>query len=91
MKPSRFDNEEQDCPTSGLTMSDDNLPQEVVRDIDRYRAKNVGDDGARRVEYEGHRRAWWSLRCLLNVRWLVEHDFGPTEEMPEVAMLRSAP
>jgi aminoglycoside phosphotransferase (APT) family kinase protein len=36
-------------------------------------------------------RAWWSLRCLLNVRWLVEHGFGPPEEMPEVAMLRSAP
>ena len=25
-------------------------------------------------------RAWWSLRCLLNVRWLVEHGFGPPEE-----------
>jgi hypothetical protein len=36
-------------------------------------------------------RAWWSLRCLLNVRWLVEHGFGPPEEMPEVAILRSAP
>jgi hypothetical protein len=36
-------------------------------------------------------RAWWSLRCLLNVRWLVEHGFGPSEEMPEVAVLRSAP
>jgi aminoglycoside phosphotransferase (APT) family kinase protein len=35
-------------------------------------------------------RAWWSLRCLLNVRWLAEHCFGPPEEMPEVAMLRSA-
>ena len=34
-------------------------------------------------------RAWWSLRCLLNVRWLVEHGFGPPEEMPEVAVLRS--
>jgi aminoglycoside phosphotransferase (APT) family kinase protein len=33
--------------------------------------------------------AWWSLRCLLNVRWLVEHGFGPLEEMPEVAVLRS--
>src|SRR6476469_6508122 len=30
-------------------------------------------------------RAWWSLRCLLNVRWLIEHGFGPLEEMPEVA------
>jgi hypothetical protein len=36
-------------------------------------------------------RAWWSLRCLSNVRWLVEHGFGPLEEMPEVAVLRSRP
>ncbi len=36
-------------------------------------------------------RAWWSLRCLLNVRWLVEHGFGPPEEIPEVAVLRSRP
>jgi len=36
-------------------------------------------------------RAWWSLRCLLNVRWLVEHGFGPPTEMPEVAVLRSRP
>lgn len=36
-------------------------------------------------------RAWWSLRCLSNVRWLVEHGFGPLEEMPEVALLRSRP
>lgn len=34
-------------------------------------------------------RAWWSLRCLLAVRWLFEHGFGPLEEMPEVAVLRS--
>ena len=34
-------------------------------------------------------RAWWSLRCLLNVRWLVEHGFGLAEGMPEVAVLRS--
>jgi aminoglycoside phosphotransferase (APT) family kinase protein len=34
-------------------------------------------------------RAWWSLRCLSNVRWLAEHGFGPIEEMPEVAVLRS--
>ena len=33
--------------------------------------------------------AWWSLRCLSNVRWLAEHGFGPIEEMPEVAVLRS--
>jgi len=36
-------------------------------------------------------RSWWSLRCLLAVRWLVEHGFGPLEEMPEVAVLRSLP
>ncbi len=36
-------------------------------------------------------RAWWSLRCLLGVRWLVEHGFGPLEEMPEIAVLRSQP
>jgi aminoglycoside phosphotransferase (APT) family kinase protein len=36
-------------------------------------------------------RAWWSLRCLSNVRWLAEHGFGPPEEMPEVAVLRSRP
>ena len=36
-------------------------------------------------------RAWWSLRCLLNVRWLAEHGFGPLGEMPEVAVLRSRP
>ncbi len=34
-------------------------------------------------------RAWWSLRCLSNIRWLVEHGFGPIEQMPEVAVLRS--
>jgi aminoglycoside phosphotransferase (APT) family kinase protein len=34
-------------------------------------------------------RAWWSLRCLLNVRWLVEHGFGPLEDMPEITVLRS--
>ena len=34
-------------------------------------------------------RAWWSLRCLSNVRWLVEHGYGPPEDYPEVAALRS--
>lgn len=34
-------------------------------------------------------RAWWSLRCLLAVRWLAEHGYGPLEEMTEVAVLRS--
>lgn len=34
-------------------------------------------------------RAWWSLRCLSNIRWLVESGFGPPEEYPEVAVLRA--
>jgi aminoglycoside phosphotransferase (APT) family kinase protein len=34
-------------------------------------------------------RAWRSLHCLSNVRWLAEHGFGPPGEMPEVAVLRS--
>ena len=34
-------------------------------------------------------RAWWSLRCLSNIRWLVEHGYGPPDEYPEVAVLRS--
>lgn len=34
-------------------------------------------------------RAWWSLRCLGNVRWLVEHGYGSPETYPEVAVLRS--
>ena len=33
--------------------------------------------------------AWQSLRCLSNVRWLVEHGYGPPENYPEVAVLRS--
>jgi aminoglycoside phosphotransferase (APT) family kinase protein len=35
-------------------------------------------------------RAWWSWRSLVVVRWLAENGFGPIEEMPEVAVLRSA-
>jgi aminoglycoside phosphotransferase (APT) family kinase protein len=34
-------------------------------------------------------RAWWSMRCLLNVRWLVEHGYGSPDKFPEVAVLRS--
>ena len=34
-------------------------------------------------------RAWWSWRSLVAVRWLAEHGFGPTGEMPEVAVLRA--
>jgi hypothetical protein len=35
-------------------------------------------------------RAWWSLRCLTNIRWLVEHGYGPPEHYPEVAVLQSS-
>jgi aminoglycoside phosphotransferase len=34
-------------------------------------------------------RAWWSWRCLVVVRWLFEHGFGPLETYPEVAVLQS--
>jgi aminoglycoside phosphotransferase (APT) family kinase protein len=34
-------------------------------------------------------RVWWSLRCLVAVRWLLENGYGPPERYPEVAMLRS--
>ncbi|MGK2947334.1 MAG: phosphotransferase family protein [Acidimicrobiales bacterium] len=36
-------------------------------------------------------QAWWSLRCLGNVRWLVENGYGSPEEFPEVAVLRACP
>ena len=34
-------------------------------------------------------RAWWSLRSLLGVRWLVEHGFDPSSPGCEVDVLRS--
>ena len=34
-------------------------------------------------------RAWWSLRSLLGVRWLVEHGFDPFSPGCEVDVLRS--
>ena len=34
-------------------------------------------------------RAWWSLRSLRNVRWLVEHGFDPSSPGCEVDVLRS--
>ncbi|MEV0609554.1 phosphotransferase [Polymorphospora rubra] len=34
-------------------------------------------------------RAWWSLRSLLVVRWLVEHGFDPAAPGCEVDVLRS--
>ncbi|MFD5544375.1 aminoglycoside phosphotransferase family protein, partial [Streptomyces sp. NPDC127079] len=33
--------------------------------------------------------AWWSLRSLLGVRWLVEHGFDPFGPGCEVDVLRS--
>ena len=33
--------------------------------------------------------AWWSLRCLTNIRWLVNAGYGTPDEFPEVAVLRS--
>jgi aminoglycoside phosphotransferase (APT) family kinase protein len=33
--------------------------------------------------------AWWSLRCLSNVRWLVNAGYGTPDEFPEVVVLRS--
>jgi hypothetical protein len=34
-------------------------------------------------------RAWWSLRCLLGVRWLVEHGFDPAAPGCEIDVLRN--
>jgi Ser/Thr protein kinase RdoA (MazF antagonist) len=34
-------------------------------------------------------RAWWSLRSLLAVRWLVEHGFDPSSPGCEIDVLRS--
>jgi aminoglycoside phosphotransferase (APT) family kinase protein len=34
-------------------------------------------------------RAWWSLRCLLSIRWLIEHGFDPTEPGCEIDVLKS--
>lgn len=36
-------------------------------------------------------RAWWSWRCLVVVRWLLENGYGSPEQLPEVAVLRSQP
>ena len=35
--------------------------------------------------------AWWSLRSLLAVRWLVEHGFDPASPGCEIDVLRSQP
>jgi aminoglycoside phosphotransferase (APT) family kinase protein len=34
-------------------------------------------------------RAWWSLRSLLGIRWLVEHGFDPSSPGCEVDVLKS--
>jgi aminoglycoside phosphotransferase (APT) family kinase protein len=34
-------------------------------------------------------RAWWSLRSLLGVRWLVEHGYDPSQPGCEVDVLRA--
>ena len=34
-------------------------------------------------------RAWWSVRCLLAVRWLAEHGFDPAAPGCEVDVLRA--
>ncbi|WP_019137722.1 phosphotransferase [Cellulomonas massiliensis] len=36
-------------------------------------------------------RAWWSWRCLVGVRWLVEHGFDPFAPGCEVDVLRAQP
>jgi aminoglycoside phosphotransferase (APT) family kinase protein len=35
-------------------------------------------------------RAWWSLRCLTAIRWLMEHGFDPSAPGCEIDVLRSA-
>ena len=34
-------------------------------------------------------QAWWSMRSLLNIRWLVQHGFDPSAPGCEVDVLRS--
>ena len=34
-------------------------------------------------------RAYWSLRSLMEIRWLVEHGYGAPATFPEVAVLNS--
>ncbi len=33
--------------------------------------------------------AWWSWRCLVVIRWLVENGYGSPDQFPEVEVLRS--
>ena len=35
-------------------------------------------------------RAWWSMRCLTNIRWLTQVGiYGPPDTFPEVAVLKA--
>jgi aminoglycoside phosphotransferase (APT) family kinase protein len=34
-------------------------------------------------------RAYWAVRSLMEIRWLVEHGYGPAETLPQVAVLQS--
>ena len=34
-------------------------------------------------------RAYWSLRSLMEIRWLVEHGYGAPTTFPQVAVLNS--
>lgn len=34
-------------------------------------------------------RAYWSLRSLMEIRWLAEHGYGAPATFPEVAVLNS--
>ena len=34
-------------------------------------------------------RAWWSVRCLQGIRWLVDHGFDPSTPGCEIDVLRS--
>jgi aminoglycoside phosphotransferase (APT) family kinase protein len=34
-------------------------------------------------------RAWWSLRCLISIRWLIEHGFDPLGPGGEVDVLKA--
>jgi aminoglycoside phosphotransferase (APT) family kinase protein len=34
-------------------------------------------------------RGWWSWRCLVVVRWLVDAGYGAPDDFPEIAVLRS--
>jgi aminoglycoside phosphotransferase (APT) family kinase protein len=33
-------------------------------------------------------RGWWSMRCLLGVRWLAEHGYGEPSTFPEMHVLQ---